>query len=116
MGNARGNYYSRRHRTFNPDAILSTAFWRFSWDEIGNYDLPAMIDYALGLTGQSRLHYIGHSQGTTSFFVMTSLRPEYNDKIIAMHAFAPVAYMANNRNPLLWFISPYANNIEVCLP
>lgn len=113
FGNARGNYYSRKHVRLNPDSILNTNFWKFSWDEIGNIDVPTMIDYVLDRTGQRRLHYIGHSQGTTSFFVMTSLRPEYNDKIISMHAFAPVAYMAHNRNPLLLFISPYANDIEV---
>ncbi|XP_028170205.1 lipase 3-like [Ostrinia furnacalis] len=115
LGNARGNYYSRRHERLNPDAILSTAFWQFSWDEIGNKDLPAMIDYALAHTGRDRLHYIGHSQGTTSFFVMGSLRPDYNQKIISMHAFAPVAYMAHNQNLLLKVLSRYADNIEFAL-
>ncbi|KAJ8713467.1 hypothetical protein PYW07_013837 [Mythimna separata] len=112
MGNARGNYYSRRHVRLNPDAILSTAFWRFSWDEIGNIDLPTMIDYALEKSGQERLHYVGHSQGTTSFFVMGSMRPEYNAKIISMHALAPVAYMANNRSLLLRILASYSNDIE----
>ncbi|XP_053606911.1 lipase 3-like [Plodia interpunctella] len=115
MGNARGNYYSRRHTNLNPDSLLSTAFWSFSWDEIGNIDLPAMIDYTLRVSGRDRLHYVGHSQGTTSFFVMGSLRPDYNAKIISMHALAPVAYMANNQNLLLRFISQYANNIEFAL-
>lgn len=113
MGNARGNYYSRRHRSLNPDAILNTDFWRFSWDEIGNIDLPTMIDYALENTNRPRLHYIGHSQGTTAFWVMASLRPEYNQKIISMHALAPVAYMANNRSLLLRMISSFGNDIEV---
>ncbi|XP_052754991.1 lipase 3-like [Galleria mellonella] len=112
MGNARGNYYSRRHVRLNPNAIFNTRFWEFSWDEIGNIDLPTMIDYALEITGRDRLHYVGHSQGTTSFFVMGSLRPEYNDKIISMHAFAPVAYMAHNRNPLLLVLAPFSNNLE----
>ncbi|CAG9793851.1 unnamed protein product [Diatraea saccharalis] len=115
MGNARGNYYSRKHTSLNPDALLSTAFWRFSWDEIGNIDLPAMIDYVLEKSGRDRLHYVGHSQGTTVFFVMNSLRPEYNQKIISMHAFAPVAYMANNRNPLFLLLARHANNIEFAL-
>lgn len=115
MGNARGNFYSRRHVSFNPDAILNTDFWRFSWDEIGNIDLPTMIDYVLAYTGRSRLHYIGHSQGTTSFFVMTSLQPAYNEKIISMHALAPVAYMAHNRNPLLLVLSPFSTSLEVSL-
>lgn len=113
MGNARGNYYSRKHLTLRPDALLNTDFWDFTWDEIGNIDLAAMIDYALDYTSRSRLHYIGHSQGTTSFFVLASLKPEYNDKIISMHALAPVAYMANNKNLLLNAISPFARSILV---
>ncbi|XP_068618715.1 lipase 3-like [Battus philenor] len=112
MGNARGNYYSRKHVRLNPDSLLNIAFWEFSWDEIGNIDLPTMIDYALTYTGQEKLHYVGHSQGTTVFFVMGSLRPEYNSKIISMHAFAPVAYMAHNKSPLLNALAPHANNIE----
>lgn len=115
MGNARGNTFSRRHTYMDPDdRSRSNNFWKFSWDEIGHIDLPTMIDYALEYTGQERLHYIGHSQGTTAFFVMGSLRPEYNDKITSMHALAPVAYMEHNQIPLLQFISPHANNIEVC--
>lgn len=113
MGNARGNYYSRQHVRLNPNAILSTAFWQFSWDEIGNIDVPTMIDHALATTGRTGLHYIGHSQGTTAFWVMTSLRPEYNKKIISMHAFAPVAYMAHNQNMLFRVLSRYIDNIEV---
>lgn len=62
MGNARGNHYSRRHVSLNPDGILNTDFWKFSWDEIGNIDLPTMIDFVLARSGQPRLHYIGHSQ------------------------------------------------------
>ncbi|XP_075979114.1 lipase 3-like [Anticarsia gemmatalis] len=112
MGNARGNFYSRKHTSLNPDALLNTAFWQFSWDEMGNIDLPTMIDFALNKSSKDKLHYIGHSQGSTAFFVMTSLLPAYNDKITSMHALAPVAYMANNRNLLLNVISPFANNIE----
>lgn len=114
MGNGRGNYYSRNHIRHNPDSLFNTAFWEYSWDQIGEIDLPTMIDYALANTGKSRLHYIGHSQGTTSFYVMTTLRPEYNDKIIGMHALAPVAYMANNNNLLLRMIAPFSTVLEVC--
>nr|XP_021181586.2 lipase 3 [Helicoverpa armigera] len=112
MGNGRGNYYSRRHVTLSPDAHKSNVFWKFSWDEIGNKDLPAMIDYVLDETGEQRLHYVGHSQGTTAFFVLGSMLPAYNAKIISMHALAPVAYMAHNRNPLFKMLAPYSNKIE----
>lgn len=93
MGNARGNVYSRKHVLYDPDGSREDRehFWRFSWHEIGAIDLPSMIDYVLIATGQKQLFYIGHSQGTTAFFVMCSERPEYNAKIKMMHALAPVA-------------------------
>ncbi|CAH2244372.1 jg25322 [Pararge aegeria aegeria] len=112
LGNARGTYYSRRHTNLNPDARFNSTYWKFSWDEIGNKDLPSMIDYVLDYTGKSALHYIGMSQGTTTFFAMASLRPEYNKKIISMQAMAPVAYLAYNSNPLFLVLSPYGRELE----
>lgn len=59
-----------------------------------------MIDYVLAKnTDFQKVHYIGHSQGTTAFFVMASERPEYNDKILMMNALAPIAFMSNCRSP-----------------
>ncbi|XP_048005213.1 lipase 3-like [Leguminivora glycinivorella] len=112
LGNARGNRYSRQHAYINP---TSPKFWKFSWDEIGDVDLPAMIDYVLAMTGRNKLHYIGHSQGTTAFWVMCSLRAEYNHKIISMHALAPVAYLSHNKCPLLRVIAPFSNTIATFL-
>ncbi|KZS15481.1 Lipase [Daphnia magna] len=60
LGNFRGNRYSRKHTTLTPD---EAEFWKFSWDEIGNYDIPSMMNYILTETGQSKLSYIGHSLG-----------------------------------------------------
>lgn len=86
IGNFRGNTYSRRHVTLNPDR---PEFWSFSWHEMGMYDLPATIDYILQATNQTKLTYIGHSQGVTAAFVMLSTRPEYNRKISVLHAMTP---------------------------
>ncbi|KAJ8707871.1 hypothetical protein PYW07_011548 [Mythimna separata] len=103
MGNARGNKHSRKHFILQPS---EAAFWDFSWHEIGVYDLPAMIDYILNKTDETSLKYIGHSQGTTSFFVMASERPEYNEKIALMVALSPVAYMSNVQSPIVRLMSP----------
>ncbi|VVC86708.1 unnamed protein product [Leptidea sinapis] len=110
LGNARGNFYSRRHLLLNPDED-NNSFWQFSLDEIGNIDLPAVVDYILRRTGRSGLHYIGMSQGTTVFFIMGSLRPEYSEKILSMHALAPVAYTTQGRNALVDALAPVAANI-----
>lgn len=103
MGNARGNVYSRKHILYDPDGSLTDRqrFWSFSWHEIGIVDLPTMIDYTLNKTQQSQLFYVGHSQGTTAFFVMCSERPEYNTKVKMMHALAPVAFMDHAVSPIV---------------
>ncbi|KAH9636380.1 hypothetical protein HF086_011237 [Spodoptera exigua] len=106
MGNARGNKYSRKHVGMSPK---SPQFWEFSWDEIGRYDLPAMIDYVLKTTKEENLMYIGHSQGTTAFFVMCSEKPIYNKKISLMIALSPIAWMSRAKSPLVRMAAPFNN-------
>lgn len=86
----------------------------YSWHEIGVYDLTAKIDYILETTGQSDLFYVGHSQGTTSFYVMASERPEYNNKIRLMVSLAPVAYMSHMVNPFFQELSKHHTSLKVC--
>lgn len=81
--------------------------------QIGTTDLPTMIDQVLHVTRYEKLHYIGHSQGTTSFFVMCSERPEYNDRILSMQALAPVAFMSNLRSPFVRAAAAFLNTLDV---
>ncbi|XP_037953966.1 lipase 3-like [Teleopsis dalmanni] len=97
MGNARGNRYSRNNTRLS---TLHPYFWRFSWHEIGINDISAMIDHILQTTGETATHYVGHSQGTTVYFVLMSSRPEYNEKIKTAHLLAPVAFMGNMKTVL----------------
>ena len=112
IGNSRGNRYSRAHTRLKPS---DPEFWNFSWHEIGVYDLPASIDYILEETKFKKLQYIGHSQGTTSFFVLTSMRPEYNDKIQLMQALAPVAYVGNMSSPFLKVLALFMDQLWVII-
>lgn len=52
-----------------------------------------MIDKILSVTKLDKLLYIGHSMGSTTFFVMLSEKPEYNEKIVAFIALAPAVYL-----------------------
>ncbi|KAI5738221.1 hypothetical protein M8J77_004316 [Diaphorina citri] len=108
MGNIRGNYYSRHHDYMDP---REEAFWDFSWHEHGLYDVPAMIDYILSVTRRPTLSYIGHSMGTTMFYVMASMRPEYNRKINLQISLAPVAYVSRMKSYPLVF-KHFADNIK----
>ncbi|XP_011184339.1 lipase 3 [Zeugodacus cucurbitae] len=107
LGNARGNIYSRSHSTLTTS---NPKFWMFSWHEIGTIDMPESIDYVLEQTGESALHYVGHSQGGTVYFVMLSSRPEYNAKIKTGHGLAPAVYMGNVTDGIVAGLAPYVGS------
>ncbi|EDV92948.1 lipase 3 [Drosophila grimshawi] len=115
MGNARGNTYSKAHKVW---PTFWQIFWNFSWNEIGMYDVPAMIDYALEMTGEKQVQYVGHSQGTTVYLVMMSEKPSYNDKIKSAHLLGPAAYMENMKSPMTRAFAPIMGQpnamVELC--
>ncbi|CAH0715862.1 unnamed protein product, partial [Brenthis ino] len=115
FGNVRGNRYSRRHITLNPDR--DPTFWNFSFHEHGYYDLPAIINTILKKTGAPKLNAIGHSQGNTVFYVLGSTKPEYNDKVNILIALAPICYLDHMPLPLsaLIEISPIINAKAIAL-
>jgi lysosomal acid lipase/cholesteryl ester hydrolase len=100
--------YSRNHTSLDPEL---EPFWQFSWDQMGRYDLPAMLDLALGISGAEQLTYVGHSMGTTAFWVMMNWRPWMNSKIGLMVGLAPVAAVPNMYSPLR-HIAPIARQVE----
>ncbi|XP_076303832.1 lipase 3 [Lasioglossum baleicum] len=109
MGNVRGNRYSRKHKWLT---TKDKQYWMFSWHEMGIYDLPAMIDHILKVTGQKKIMYVGHSQGGTTFLVMASERPDYQEKIEAAFPLAPASFMSHMTNPFMKLLAPFVNSIE----
>ncbi|XP_011696550.1 PREDICTED: lipase 3-like [Wasmannia auropunctata] len=112
LGNTRGNVYSRKHKL---PAIREDVYWDFSFHEIGTRDLPAMIDHVVKTTGREKIFYLGHSQGTAAFFVMAAEEPQYQDKIQAMFALAPVAYCGRMNNPILHFLAFFSGTLNSLL-
>lgn len=78
---------------------------------MGIYDLPAVISYITNLK-QSNLTYIGHSMGTTAFYVMSTLKPNIASKVQLMFSLAPVAYMKHMKSPLR-LLAPFAHDLKV---
>ncbi|KAF0921336.1 hypothetical protein E2562_003135 [Oryza meyeriana var. granulata] len=60
IGNVRGTRWSKGHSTFS---VHDKLFWDWSWQELAEYDLLAMLGYVYTVT-KSKISYVGHSQGT----------------------------------------------------
>jgi pimeloyl-ACP methyl ester carboxylesterase len=91
LGNSRGNTYSRAHVSLNPDSKLNHKFWEFDFEEMGQYDIPAYLEYITALTGNEKVSYIGHSQGTTQMFYGASeLADYYSSRLNLFVALGPV--------------------------
>lgn len=115
LGNCRGSNYSINHTTLNPFGNRNDRrkFWSFSQHEIGYYDVPATIDYVLEQSEQTKLHYVGHSQGCTAFFIMASERAEYNAKIESMHALAPAVFVKHAKSLVIRIVKHFISSLYV---
>ncbi|XP_053165593.1 lipase member M-like [Hemicordylus capensis] len=100
IGNSRGNSWSRRHQNLT---IEQEAFWDFSFHEMGICDLPAMIYFILQKTGQEKIYYAGHAQGSTIAFVAFSEVPQLAEKIKMFFALGPAYTLHFSISPILQF-------------
>ncbi|KAK9400666.1 putative lipase, partial [Crotalus adamanteus] len=111
LGNSRGNTWSKNHTSLSP---FFGKFWKFSYNQMAKYDLPASIDFVLQKTGQKQIYYIGHSQGTTIAFIAFSSNKQLASKIKLYIALAPVATVKNAKTPLAKFAKLSDTEIKVC--
>lgn len=100
LGNNRGTLYSRNHEEYDPtNAEQKAKYFDFSFFELGKYDVPAQIDYIISSTGNEKVTYIGHSQGTTQMF--TALAENFGDvqnKVNLFVALAPITHLFGSHN------------------
>ncbi|CAG9819620.1 unnamed protein product [Phaedon cochleariae] len=109
LGNARGNTYSKAHTSI---PVTNPKFWNFSFHEMGSTDLPAVLYYINNTTSRpGEIIYIGHSMGTTMYFIFSSMYQQAAKNVKMMIALAPVAYMANIKSPIK-YLAPFSGNIE----
>jgi pimeloyl-ACP methyl ester carboxylesterase len=81
-------------------------FWDFDWEEMGTFDAPAEIDFILNKTGNEKLTWVGHSEGTSQLLAGAALMPDYfKSKLNLAVLLAPPAAMENCPNKMLNFLS-----------
>jgi len=108
MGNFRGTTYSKTHVTLsNKDH----AYWQFSWDQMAKYDLPAMINKALEVSGAETLYYVGHSMGSMTAFAKLSEDQVFAKKIKQFYALGPVHTLKHVKGVLM-VIAPFTRSIQ----
>jgi len=83
-----------------------------SFNELGIYDLPAMITFITNMRSQPLHTYIGHSMGTTTFYVMASERPEIARMVQMMISLAPTAFVSHMQSPIR-FLVPFWKGLKV---
>ncbi|RUS82447.1 hypothetical protein EGW08_009793 [Elysia chlorotica] len=108
MGNTRGSAASRRHTTLDPKKIQ---FWKYSWDEMAQYDLPATIYHILNQTHHDQIYYVGHSQGTAIGFARFGEDQALASRIKHFMALAPIGRIAYAQTPIRYML-PFTSEIE----
>jgi pimeloyl-ACP methyl ester carboxylesterase len=114
MGNNRGCRLSMKHIKYDPSKKSDRPlFWNFDFEDMGIKDLPTMIDFVLEKTGQQKVGFVGHSEGTTQTFIGMSMMPEYfQQKINLFVALAPPTRISNSQSTLMRLIAKDVNLIE----
>ena len=100
MNNSRGSRYSRDHMLIDLNYIPDKSkeqFFDHSFEQMADYDQPALWRYILEKTGASKITYIGHSQGTTQMFAALCGKDAdfFRQHMVRFIAIAPVVYLEN---------------------
>ena len=101
---------------------VSSIFLISSFDEMGQYDIPAAIAYAqkqhsknFNAPKDQKLVYVGHSMGTTMFWVSFDANAEFMSQSVAlMVGMGPVATVSHMYSPIR-YLAPYTKDVQVNL-
>ena len=118
VANSRGWSFSRMHRDLDPD--IDHEYWDFSFQDMAKYDTKAVVEWILKNNANSKIGYIGHSQGCA--VILCALAEDYDwykDKLFMVVAWAPATRMANMKVEYLkkvWnnkFIEKLADRLDI---
>jgi len=97
MGNNRGTTHSLGHVTYNHKK--DREYWDFTWEQMGTFDTPAVIEYIQKVTGAKKITMMGHSEGTTQVMAGAALMPDFYKERLNLAIFlAPPASLHNLSN------------------
>lgn len=95
LGNTRGSFWSHGHTTI-PSS--DRKYWDWTWDDIAEFDLPALLLHVAGVTLEPRVFFIGHSQGTLIALAGAMQNPIVAGHVAAAALLCPVAHFGHMRS------------------
>jgi lysosomal acid lipase/cholesteryl ester hydrolase len=116
--NYRATVYSWKHNKYERG---QKEYWNFTMEDYGRFDLPAMIDYVLQVTGQEKVHMVTQMAAIIPPLITLSTMPQYNDKVKMITGLSPTIslmygdapahmyYRINNANRLFDFLFEFFN-------
>jgi pimeloyl-ACP methyl ester carboxylesterase len=74
---------------------------------MGKYDAPTQVDFVRSKTGNQKVAWIGHSQGTTQmFYAIANNEAFWKERLSIFVALAPVTKLDNCGTQLLTWLAP----------
>nr|XP_023022827.1 lysosomal acid lipase/cholesteryl ester hydrolase-like [Leptinotarsa decemlineata] len=103
--NFRGTRYSDRHKTLTKD---NEDYWKFSFHQMGEFDIPAAMDLVENKTSGTKAVFIGFSMANTAVNIYSILYPEESkSRLSGIIEMAPVANLTGMRSALKYFTPLY---------
>ncbi|GAB2267594.1 sphingosine N-acyltransferase subunit lip1 [Dionaea muscipula] len=96
IGNVRGTRWSHGHVSLSEK---DKEYWDWSWEELALYDLAGIISYVY-LTTNSKIYYVGHSQGTLMSLAAFT-QPDIVKMVDAAALLCPISYLEHISSPLV---------------
>ena len=91
IGNSRGTEYSNVNDRDGEWSLKER--WNFSWAEMGTYDLPAIAEYMIEVTGKPKVTIMGYSQGNAqAFYALAKHQDYWVDRMERLVALGPCVF------------------------
>ena len=102
LGNVRGNLYGEGHISLNSDK--DSEFWKFSFQEMVEFDIPAMVNYVKNVSKQDKIYYVGHSQGSLIALLRLSEYQSFMDDMKLVFLLSPVHALQDMLSPVKYIL------------
>ncbi|CAB3397076.1 unnamed protein product [Caenorhabditis bovis] len=112
LGNFRGNFYSKNHAFLDIEENAKN-FWNFSFDEMAEFDIPALIGKIQKVSKQEKILYVGHSLGSLTMFAKLSTEARFANNLIAFMAMSPITAVSHARGFLSYLSRYFGQDYQV---